>query len=176
MQPYIDGIDFTLQGEFAMTLADGFIVMYSVTSTESMRSARRLVREIREKSLNRAPIVLLGNKKDLEHHREVSRAKATQMARKLRCNLFCELSVATEISSVRNVFSELYKRIQKKSRTQALVERSPRKSSAMYLMMRAINSFKSNIISSSPKCSSRNQFEKAMRIDHVKELTRMPVL
>ena len=157
-----------------MTLADGFIVMYSVTSAESMKTARRLVRDIREKTLNNAPIVLLGNKKDLEHYQEVSRAKAAQTARKLRCNLFCELSVATEISSVRNVFCELYKRIQRKSRSNALTERSSRKGSALYLMMRAINNLKSNIVSSS-KCN-RTPFEKAMRIENVKELARMPVL
>ena len=157
-----------------MTLADGFIVMYSVTSSESLKVARRIVREIREKSLNNAPIVLLGNKKDLEHHREVPRAKAAQTARKLRCNLFSELSVAEEISSVRNVFCELYKRIQRKTRPNAIIERTSKRGNALYLMMRAISNIKSNIVQSS-KCS-RTQFEKAIRIENVKEIAQMPVL
>ena len=157
-----------------MTLADGFIVMYSVTSSDSMRTARRIVREVREKSLNNAPIVLLGNKKDLEHHREVSRAKAAHTARKLRCNLFSELSVAEEISSVRNVFCELYKRIQRKTRPNAIIERTSKRGSALFMMMRAITNIKSNIAPFT-KCN-RTPFEKAMRIENVKELARMPVL
>ena len=157
-----------------MTLADGFIVMYSVTSSESMKTARRIVRDIREKSLNNAPIVLLGNKKDLEHHREVTRAKAAQTARKLRCNLFSELSVAEEISSVRNVFCELYKRIQRKTRPNTIIERTSKRGNALYLMMRAISNIKSNIVQSS-KCN-RTQFEKAMGIENVKEIAQMPVL
>ena len=157
-----------------MTLADGFIVMYSVTSSDSMRTARRIVREVREKSLNNAPIVLLGNKKDLEHHREVSRAKAAQTARKLRCNLFSELSVAEEISSVRNIFCELYKRIQRKTRPNAIIERTSKRGSALFMMMRAITNIKSNIAPFT-KCN-RTPFEKAMRIENVKELARMPVL
>ena len=157
-----------------MTLADGFIVMYSITSSESMRTARRIVREIREKSLSNAPIVLLGNKKDLEHHREVPRAKAAQTARKLRCNLFSELSVAEEISSVRNIFCELYKRIQRKTKPNALIERTPKRGSALYLVMKALNNFKSNIVPAS-KCN-RTHLEKAMRLETVKEIARLPVL
>eukprot|EP00795_Rhopilema_esculentum_P017293 gene17293-8870_t len=179
-QTMIDGenvrmeiIDSSKNSDFAITLADGFIVVYSVTSAESLRTARRLVRDIREKGVKGAPIVLLGNKKDLEHHREVSRSKATEAARKLHCNLFCELSVATDISAVRNVFSELYKRIQRKTRAKSVVERAPKKGSALYLMIKALNNLKSNIVSS--KCP-RSSLDKALRIETVKDIARMPVL
>ena len=132
------------------------------------------MRDIREKGLSKAPIVLLGNKKDLEHYREISRARATTTARKLHCNLFTELSVANDISAVRNVFNELYKRILRKNRTKDLAERASRRGNALILMMKALNNLKSNVMAGNSK--NRTSIDKAMRLGTVKDLARMPVL
>ena len=158
-----------------MSLADGFIVVYSITSADSLRKARRLVRNIRERNMSKAPIVLLGNKRDLQHHRQVSRDKAANTAKKLRCNLFTELSVAKDISAVRNIFCELYRRIEKRNRKQVIVERT-RKNSALFVMMRAFSTMMNNVrpISGSTKTGSYSKKDIITR--HSKGFSRLPSL
>eukprot|EP00794_Sanderia_malayensis_P000172 gene172-784_t len=144
-------IDCSKNKEFALSLADGFIIVYSITDAESLRKARKLARDIREKNMNNtSPIVLLGNKRDLDRYREVSREKAAQTAKRLRCNLFCELSVANDISSVRNIFCELHKRIERKNQKNVVAGKT-RKQSALFMMMKVLSTVKNNVLQGNQK-------------------------
>ena len=64
-----------------MRLGQGFLLVFSITSTSSLRELVELREQIvRTKNDPSFPIVLVGNKSDLEEDRAVSRAKAFQLS------------------------------------------------------------------------------------------------
>ncbi|XP_065647037.1 ras-related protein Rap-2a [Hydra vulgaris] len=74
--------------------ADGFIVMYSVTSVKSAFNAKNIIKSIRSSSATRnLPIMMAGNKVDLEHARKVSQQEMNNFANANDC-IFEEFSVA----------------------------------------------------------------------------------
>jgi GTPase SAR1 family protein len=53
--------------------AEAFIIVYSITELESLTEVREILSRIRRiKGPKYVPILILGNKKDLEHARQVS--------------------------------------------------------------------------------------------------------
>lgn len=68
--------DLTLFPEEAINWADACVVVYDVTLKETFKAAVELLGRVKELR-TQIPIVLLGNKCDLEHLREV---RSTKMA------------------------------------------------------------------------------------------------
>lgn len=53
--------------------ADACVVVYDVTSSSSLKYAADILHQVQQlRTQNQIPVVLLGNKADLEHLREVS--------------------------------------------------------------------------------------------------------
>ncbi|CDR36453.1 RHTO0S02e02366g1_1 [Rhodotorula toruloides] len=74
---------------------EGFLVVYSTTSRASFDSVEKFCRQIaRVKDSNRVPIVLVGNKIDRVHEREVETRHGEELARRLGCG-FVETSAKT---------------------------------------------------------------------------------
>ncbi|KAG0295611.1 GTP-binding protein [Linnemannia gamsii] len=76
----------------------GYVLVYSVTSKQSFD----MVTVIRDKILNFtgtdwAPIVLVGNKTDLQGQRQISRDEGEELASKWKC-LSCETSAKTNMN------------------------------------------------------------------------------
>lgn len=60
-----------------MKAGEGFLLVFSITSGSSLAELGQLREEIiRIKDDENVPIVIVGNKADLEEHRAVSRARA----------------------------------------------------------------------------------------------------
>jgi len=121
----VDGVPFMLdvmdtagQEEYSalrdsyMKTGQGFILVYDITSQTSFEQATKLrIQIVRIKDDNEdIPIVLVGNKCDLEKERQVPKEKGEELAKKFRLG-FMEVSAKTN-NGVNEMFYELVRRIQ----------------------------------------------------------------
>eukprot|EP01121_Diplochlamys_sp_Union-15-3_P009314 TRINITY_DN2536_c0_g1_i4.p1 TRINITY_DN2536_c0_g1~~TRINITY_DN2536_c0_g1_i4.p1 ORF type:complete len:201 (-),score=41.72 TRINITY_DN2536_c0_g1_i4:49-618(-) len=98
-----------------MRTGQGFLLTYSITSRSSFDELHQFKEQIhRVKDTNKVPIVLVGNKVDLEEQREVTSAEGQERAKIYQCPFF-ESSARTRVN-VENGFYELVREIQKHTR------------------------------------------------------------
>ena len=103
--------------------ADGLMLVYSITdrkSFEDVQDLHNLIIPYKQKIV----VMIVGNKSDLEHERQVAEAEGTSLAETLKC-LFLECSASEGYPRIAEAFHELYKEVikRKKDRRIAL---SPR--------------------------------------------------
>ncbi|XP_039214372.1 ras-related and estrogen-regulated growth inhibitor-like protein [Crotalus tigris] len=99
--------------------ADGFIIVYSICDRASFAFARHqlhwLRRSKRRNGTRRAPIVLVGNKRDLQHQRAVSSEEGRLLALSTNSGFF-EISTAETYHGSLVVFNELLNLVQDSKR------------------------------------------------------------
>lgn len=103
--------EFSMMSEKHLIGVHGYLLVYSVTSRQSFM----MVEVIRDKILNaigneNIPLVLVGNKSDLEFQRQVEVSEGRALAKKFGCP-FGELSVKENIN-VNTVFETLIDRVE----------------------------------------------------------------
>uniref|UniRef100_A0A8D0BE67 small monomeric GTPase n=1 Tax=Salvator merianae TaxID=96440 RepID=A0A8D0BE67_SALMN len=108
------------QGKLSLTdelqWADGFIVVYSISDRASFAFAKALLYRIREchtggcKRSSDCTVVLVGNKQDLCHMREVGWDEGQKLALDYKCQ-FCELSAAEHCPEVAAMFTKVLRSI-----------------------------------------------------------------
>eukprot|EP01097_Dermamoeba_algensis_P004253 TRINITY_DN280_c0_g1_i2.p1 TRINITY_DN280_c0_g1~~TRINITY_DN280_c0_g1_i2.p1 ORF type:complete len:191 (+),score=27.44 TRINITY_DN280_c0_g1_i2:141-713(+) len=103
--------DFTILRDTYIRGGEGFVLVYSITSSESFQQIPPLITQILEvKEVDTGvPAVLVGNKCDLEGDRRVSRQDGEELAKKHKLAFF-ESSAALRIN-IDEVFEELVKEI-----------------------------------------------------------------
>jgi len=88
----------TLQDQY-MRSGQGFLLVYDITMKNTFTDIPRFKEKIlRVKDMQNFPMVLVGNKCDLEEERKVSKAEAQDLAKKYGCPLFetsakCKINV-----------------------------------------------------------------------------------
>ena len=98
-----------------MRSGEGFVIMYSITDRQSFQEASQTKAQIeRVRRLEEIPIVLVGNKFDLESKREVTTEEGQALAKEFDCPFF-ETSAALR-NFVDDVFHTLIRQIRKKER------------------------------------------------------------
>ncbi|XP_072551260.1 ras-related and estrogen-regulated growth inhibitor-like protein isoform X2 [Salminus brasiliensis] len=99
--------------------ADGFILVYSICDRSSFNTISKLIQNIKAIKdyavLEKMPIVIVGNKRDLHHRRTVLSEEGRLLALSADCQ-FYEVSAAENYHSVLMVFHGLVNRI-RESRT-----------------------------------------------------------
>ncbi|KAM9854642.1 ras-related and estrogen-regulated growth inhibitor-like protein [Aulostomus maculatus] len=94
--------------------ADGFVLVYSICDRASFNSISRLIQTIKSTrhylNVDKAPIVIVGNKRDLHHRRTVLSEEGRLLALNTDC-LFYEVSAAENYHSVLMVFHGLVDRM-----------------------------------------------------------------
>lgn len=84
----------------------GFVVVYSITSHQTFQDVKNMKEQIvRVKGTERVPIILVGNKLDLEHQREVTAVEGMALAQSWNVP-FMEASAKNKCN-VNDVFSEV---------------------------------------------------------------------
>ncbi|NXA37541.1 RSLBA protein, partial [Eudromia elegans] len=93
--------------------AEGFLLVYSITDYSSYESIRPLHQHIRKVHPDtRTPIIIVGNKADLLHARQVQTKDGLQLANELG-SLFVEISTSENSHGVCDVFQYLCKEVGK---------------------------------------------------------------
>lgn len=94
--------------------ADGYVVVYSICDRASFNTVCRLVHAIRSTrdylNADKAPIVIVGNKRDLHHRRTVPSEEGRLLALNTDCH-FYEVSAAENYHGVLMVFHGLVGRM-----------------------------------------------------------------
>lgn len=89
--------------------ADAIVIVYSIIDRRSLKQAQDILDSVSSKAHCNVPILLLGNKTDLEHLRQVSHDDVTLMTHQYRCR-HCEISVAESYTAVDRPMQELLTR------------------------------------------------------------------
>ncbi|NXU83986.1 RSLBA protein, partial [Xiphorhynchus elegans] len=93
--------------------AEGFLLVYSITDHSSYQSVQPLYQHIRKVHPDaRTPIIIVGNKADLLHARQVQAKEGLQLANELG-SLFLEISTSDDSQGVCDVFQYLCKEVSK---------------------------------------------------------------
>ena len=109
--------EFTAMHEQYMRSGEGFIIVYSITDRHTFREAAQYKEQIdRIRKTENIPMVLVGNKNDLEGKRQVTTEEGQALARQFECHFF-ETSAALR-HFVDDVFHTLIREIRKKERAE----------------------------------------------------------
>lgn len=94
--------------------ADGYVLVYSICDRASFNTVSRLIQIIKSTrdflNADKAPIVIVGNKRDLHHRRTVLSEEGRLLALNTDCH-FYEVSAAENYHSVLMVFQGLVGRM-----------------------------------------------------------------
>ncbi|KAK2853424.1 hypothetical protein Q5P01_006085 [Channa striata] len=101
-----------VNSERYLSWANAFIVVYSVDNVESFKGSQLYLQTLalHNKTFRpQTPIILLGNKLDMDRYRPVSQSDAEALASRFGC-LFFEVSACLDFMSVQHVFYEAVRR------------------------------------------------------------------
>ncbi|XP_062845272.1 ras-related and estrogen-regulated growth inhibitor-like protein [Trichomycterus rosablanca] len=104
-----NGEDLSHISDRQLQWSDGFILVYSICDRTSFSVVRQQVQRIRraqQKLSVSAPVIIVGNKRDLQHGRTVSSEEGRLLALSADCGFF-EISAAEAYHGVLVVFHEL---------------------------------------------------------------------
>ena len=105
---------FSAMRELYMANGEGFALIYSITSSLSFAEVEKIrAGIIKHKNDPSVPMVLVGNKKDLESKREVPTTKGKTTAKEWGCE-FLESSAKTD-TNIREIFYSLIDQVWEKS-------------------------------------------------------------
>ncbi|CAJ0917180.1 unnamed protein product [Ranitomeya imitator] len=92
--------------------ADGFILVYSLCDRDSFSVVRQQLQRIRQlkKRHSSTPIIIVGNKRDLQHRRQISSEEGRLLAITSDCDFF-EISAAETYHGSLVVFHQLLERV-----------------------------------------------------------------
>jgi len=104
--------EYSAMREQYMRTGEGFLLVYSMTSRQSFEEIVTFQQQIlRVKDKDYFPIIVVGNKCDLESERQVSTEEGKQLARSFGCK-FIETSAKSRIN-VDNAFYDIVREIRK---------------------------------------------------------------
>jgi len=105
---------FTAMRDLYMKNGQGFVLVYSITAQSTFNDLQDLREQIlRVKDTENVPMVLVGNKCDLEDERVVGKEQGSNLAHTFNCT-FLETSAKAKIN-VNNIFYDLVQQINKTS-------------------------------------------------------------
>ncbi|XP_031694362.1 ras-like protein family member 12, partial [Anarrhichthys ocellatus] len=112
-----------VNSERYLSWASAFLVVYSINNMESFKGCQLYLQTLalHNKTFNpQTPIILLGNKLDMDRYRQVSQCDGELLASRFGC-LFFEVSASLDFLSVQHVFYEAVRRVRRGGRRGCLV-------------------------------------------------------
>jgi len=97
-----------------LTWADGVVLVYSITERGSFNFIKQvwnIFQEVKSANSKEVPMVLLGNKGDMVHLRQVSSEEGDILAKDFDCN-FREVAAADQVNEIADAFHDLCRDVQ----------------------------------------------------------------
>ena len=94
-------------------MADGFILVFAIDDTETFNALKEKVTRIKKHEDKRSPIVLVGNKCDLEQNRQVAKAQAEAFAKEIGAKYIETSALTDEKKNCKQPFSLCAKKVMK---------------------------------------------------------------
>jgi len=114
---------FTAMRDLYMKNGQGFLLVYSITAQSTFNDLQDLREQIlRVKDTDDVPMILVGNKCDLEDERVVGKDQGQNLARNFQCS-FLETSAKNKVN-VNQIFYELVRLINKKDPEQGKTKKT----------------------------------------------------
>ncbi|KAH3684682.1 hypothetical protein WICPIJ_004347 [Wickerhamomyces pijperi] len=116
--------EYSAMREQYMRTGEGFLLVYSVTERESFNELLTFYQQIlRVKDTDSVPLLLVGNKSDLDEERSISFEEGEKLARQFNCE-FLETSAKQGIN-VDRAFHDLVRNIRKRTEVELNPEQQP---------------------------------------------------
>ncbi|XP_028129302.1 ras-related protein Rap1 [Diabrotica virgifera virgifera] len=116
---------FTAMRDLYMKNGQGFVLVYSITAQSTFNDLQDLREQIlRVKDTDDVPMVLVGNKCDLEDERVVGKEQGMSLSRQFSC-VFMETSAKSKIH-VYDIFYDLVRQVNKKSPVKMIKKSKPK--------------------------------------------------
>jgi len=96
----------SMAGSEAVQWADGLLLIYSITDRRSFNLIRKAKADIQPDT----PCILVGNKVDMVHLRQISSEEGEILAKDFECK-FCEVSAAEHVIQVADAFHDLCREV-----------------------------------------------------------------
>lgn len=115
--------DGPVNSERYLSWASAFLVVYSIDNMESFKGCQLYLQTLalHNKTFRpQTPIILLGNKLDMDRYRQVSQCEGERLAARYGC-LFFEVSACLDFLSVQRVFYEAVRRARQGGERSCLV-------------------------------------------------------
>uniref|UniRef100_A0A2P2HVY9 small monomeric GTPase n=1 Tax=Hirondellea gigas TaxID=1518452 RepID=A0A2P2HVY9_9CRUS len=123
---------FTAMRDLYMKNGQGFVLVYSITAQSTFNDLTDLREQIlRVKDTDDVPMILVGNKCDLEDERVVGKDQGLNLAKHFQC-AFLESSAKAKIN-VNEIFYDLVRQINRKTPDKVKNGRSTRKTKCVLL-------------------------------------------
>ncbi|XP_016401295.1 ras-like protein family member 12 isoform X2 [Sinocyclocheilus rhinocerous] len=100
-----------------LSWANAFIIVYSIDNRNSFEACQQYLETVTlySKGLQpEAPVILLGNKVDMERYRQVSKADGAALALRFGC-LFFEVSACLDFLSVQHIFHQAIREVRRET-------------------------------------------------------------
>uniref|UniRef100_A0A8C7PGH4 small monomeric GTPase n=1 Tax=Oncorhynchus mykiss TaxID=8022 RepID=A0A8C7PGH4_ONCMY len=137
-------VEDTQQKESHMRWGDGFVIVYDITdrgSFDEVAPLRGLLEEV--KKPKNVPLVLVGNKADLDHARQVGTEEGERLAAEMACAFYECSACADEGGMVAEAFHELCRELRRRK----VVQGKARRRSSTTHVKQAINKMLTKISS-----------------------------
>ncbi|KAG7260949.1 hypothetical protein CRUP_016297 [Coryphaenoides rupestris] len=118
------GQDDVQQRESHMRWGDGFVLVYDITDRGSFQEVaplRSLLDEV--KKPKNVPLVLVGNKADLEHGRQVATEEGERLAAEMSCAFYECSACVDEAGGVAEAFHEVGREVRRRRAVQGKARR-----------------------------------------------------
>uniref|UniRef100_A0A8D2LUZ8 small monomeric GTPase n=1 Tax=Varanus komodoensis TaxID=61221 RepID=A0A8D2LUZ8_VARKO len=109
--------DAPMNCERYLNWASAFLVVYSIDNRRSFEGCRPYLDILTlhsKNTQNEAPVLLVGNKLDMEQYRQVTKAEGASLAAKYGC-FFHEVSACQDFESVQHVFHEAVREVRREA-------------------------------------------------------------
>ncbi|XP_012717088.1 ras-like protein family member 12 [Fundulus heteroclitus] len=106
-----------------LSWADAFLVVYSIDDKESFKGCQLYLQALslhNNTFRSQTPILLVGNKLDMDRYRQVSQSDGEALAARFGCSFF-EVSACWDFQSVQHIFYEAVRRAKRGSEHSSLL-------------------------------------------------------
>ena len=86
--------------------ADGFLLLFAINDKESFNSLKGIITKIKKNNKEKAPMILVGNKCDLDKNREVEKEQAMDFAKTINAKYYETSALTDENGNVKIVFQQ----------------------------------------------------------------------